>query len=50
MAHVVLEHIFDRILFAGDVQRGCVNPGGSEQEFEAAELGAELLLPKDGAA
>ncbi|MGI5243148.1 ImmA/IrrE family metallo-endopeptidase [Dactylosporangium sp. CA-139066] len=50
MAHVVLEHTFDRILFAGDVQKGCVNPGSREQEFEAAELGAELLLPKNAAA
>jgi hypothetical protein len=49
MAHVVLEHTFDRVMFTGDDRKGCVNPGDPSQEAEAAELGAELLVPKEAA-
>ena len=44
MAHLLLEHEFDRILFA-DGKRGCRNPAAREMEEEAAELSGELLLP-----
>lgn len=49
MAHVLLEHEFDRILFAANSTGGCHNPANKDQEWEAAELGAELLLPYDAA-
>lgn len=49
MAHVMLEHEFDRVLFAAESAGGCHNPANKDQEWEAAELGAELLLPYDAA-
>jgi hypothetical protein len=49
MAHVLLEHEFDRVLFSGDSKGGCHNPSNTDQENDAAELGAELLLPSKGA-
>ncbi|RAO63428.1 hypothetical protein LUPAC06_00154 [Micromonospora saelicesensis] len=45
MAHVLLEHEFDRVMFSAEGRRGCANPASKDQEWEAAELGAELLLP-----
>jgi hypothetical protein len=46
MAHLLLEHEFDRILFStNDKAGGCRNPASKDMEWEAAELGAELLLP-----
>jgi hypothetical protein len=46
MAHLLLEHEFDRILFSTDNKGGgCRNPASRDMESEAAELGAELLLP-----
>ncbi|MGH3716503.1 MAG: ImmA/IrrE family metallo-endopeptidase [Micromonosporaceae bacterium] len=44
MAHLLLEHEFDRILFT-DGKRGCRNPSTKQMEQEAAELSGELLLP-----
>jgi Zn-dependent peptidase ImmA (M78 family) len=44
MAHLLLEHEFDRILFT-DGMRGCRNPATKEMEYEAAEL----LLPSAAA-
>jgi hypothetical protein len=49
MAHVLLEHEFDLVLFTADSNGGCHNPSNKDQEWEAAEFGAELLLPTDGA-
>lgn len=48
MAHLLLEHEFDRILFT-DGKRGCRNPATKDMEEEAAELSGELLLPADAA-
>jgi hypothetical protein len=48
MAHLLLEHEFDRILFT-DGKRGCRNPATKSMEDEAAELSGELLLPADAA-
>src|SRR2546423_15610995 len=46
MAHLLLEHEFDRILFSTDNKGGgCRNPASRDLESEAVELGAELLLP-----
>ncbi|OKI58022.1 ImmA/IrrE family metallo-endopeptidase [Micromonospora sp. CB01531] len=45
MAHVLLEHEFDRVMFSAEGRRGCANPSSKDQEWEAEELGAELLLP-----
>jgi hypothetical protein len=46
MAHLLLEHEFDRILFSTDNKAGgCRNPASKDKEWEATELGAELLLP-----
>ena len=44
MAHLLLEHEFDRILFTNG-NRGCANPASKEMESQAAELSGELLLP-----
>jgi Zn-dependent peptidase ImmA (M78 family) len=44
MAHLILEHEFDEILFAGD-ERGCKDPVSKRVEAEATELSGELLLP-----
>jgi len=44
MAHLLLEHEFDRILFTNG-KRGCANPASKEMETQAAELSGELLLP-----
>ena len=44
MAHLLLEHEFDRILFTNG-KRGCANPASKEMEAQAAELSGELLLP-----
>ncbi|SIR90316.1 ImmA/IrrE family metallo-endopeptidase [Micromonospora avicenniae] len=49
MAHVLLEHEFDRVMFSAEGRRGCANPTNKDQEWEAAELGAELLLPQAAA-
>jgi hypothetical protein len=49
MAHVLLEHEFDRVMFSAEGRRGCANPANKDQEWEAAELGAELLLPQAAA-
>ncbi len=50
MAHVALEHEFDRVMFGSDTNGGgCHNPANKDQEWEATELGAELLIPKDAA-
>jgi hypothetical protein len=49
MAHVLLEHEFDRVLFAAGSKGGCHNPTNKDQEWEAAELGAELLIPYEAA-
>jgi hypothetical protein len=49
MAHLLLEHEFDRVLFT-DGKRGCRNPATREMEEEAAELSGELLLPAAAAA
>ncbi|WP_238006119.1 ImmA/IrrE family metallo-endopeptidase [Dactylosporangium sp. AC04546] len=43
MAHLLLEHEVDGVLFSGG-QRGCLNPTTQQMETDAAELGAELLL------
>lgn len=48
MAHLLLEHEFDRILFTNG-NRGCANPTSKEMEDQAAELSGELLLPAAGA-
>jgi len=48
MAHLLLEHEFDRILFTNG-NRGCANPTSKEMEDQAAELSGELLLPAVGA-
>lgn len=45
MAHVLLEHEFDRVMFSAEGRHGCANPTSKDQEWEAEELGAELLLP-----
>ncbi|MEU4594836.1 ImmA/IrrE family metallo-endopeptidase [Micromonospora aurantiaca (nom. illeg.)] len=45
MAHVLLEHEFDRVMFSAEGRHGCANPTSKDQEWEAQELGAELLLP-----
>jgi len=45
LAHLLLEHQFNRILFAGDPGKGCRNPSNKDQEWEADLLGAELLIP-----
>jgi hypothetical protein len=44
MAHLLLEHEFDRILFTNG-KRGCANPTSKMMEDQAAELSGELLLP-----
>lgn len=44
MAHLLLEHEFDRILFTNG-KRGCANPASKEMEGQAAELSGELLVP-----
>jgi hypothetical protein len=49
MAHLILEHEFDWILFSADAKGGCRNPATKELESEAAELGAELLIPVEAA-
>jgi Zn-dependent peptidase ImmA (M78 family) len=43
MAHLLLEHEFDRILFSDG--KGCRDPANRPLEREAAELAGELLLP-----
>jgi IrrE N-terminal-like domain len=48
MAHLLLEHKFDRILFTNG-KRGCANPASKEMEGQAAELSGELLVPGAGA-
>jgi Zn-dependent peptidase ImmA (M78 family) len=48
MAHLLLEHEFDTILFAGD-ERGCKDPNYAQVEAEAVELSGELLLPSSAA-
>ncbi|RKN38663.1 ImmA/IrrE family metallo-endopeptidase [Micromonospora endolithica] len=45
MAHVLLEHEFDRVMFSAEGRHGCANPSSKDQEWEAEELGVELLLP-----
>lgn len=49
MAHVIREHEFGTPLIGDGNSTGCVNPGDRLQEDEAAELGAELLVPKAAA-
>lgn len=44
MAHLLLEHDFDRILFTNG-KRGCTNPASKDVEGQAAELSGELLVP-----
>ncbi|MEV6491844.1 ImmA/IrrE family metallo-endopeptidase [Actinoplanes sp. NPDC051633] len=46
---MLLEHEFDRVLFAAESTGGCHNPANKDQEWEATELAAELLLPYDAA-
>lgn len=44
MAHLLLEHKFDTVILT-DSQHGCRDQVSKSAEAEAAELGAELLLP-----
>jgi hypothetical protein len=47
---LVREHVFGYPLIGGaDAAAGCINAGDRLHEEEAAELGAELLLPKAAA-
>lgn len=48
MAHLLLEHEPDRILFTAD-GRACKDPASATVEKEATELSGELLLPQAAA-
>ena len=48
MAHLLLEHEPDRILFTAD-GRACKDPASAAVEKEATELSGELLLPQAAA-